>query len=80
MRRFKRFDKYRPKFEVALLMALIAAVAIAALLLFEVERPRVSHQAQAPSAQTQTAAKEAGARVTPSNPDETKPLEPGPAR
>jgi len=58
-------------------MVLIAAVAIAALLIFEIEKPRLSHRPELPSAGTQTAAKEAGARVTPSNPDETEPVEQG---
>ena len=72
-----RFDKYRPRYELAPIMALIAAVSIAALLIFEIEKPRLSHRPELPSAGTQTAAKEAGARVTPSNPDETEPLEQG---
>ena len=72
-----RFDNYRPRYELAPIMALIAAVSIAALLIFEIEKPRLSHRPELPSAETQTAAKEAGARVTPSNPDETEPLEQG---
>ena len=72
-----RFDKYRPRYELAPIMALIAAVSIAALLIFEIEKPRLSHRPELPSAGTQTAAKEAGARVTPSNPHETEPLELG---
>ncbi len=72
-----RFDNYRPRYELAPIMALIAAVSIAALLIFEIEKPRLSHRPELPSAGTQTAAKEAGARVTPSNPDETEPLEQG---
>ena len=72
-----RFDKYRPRYELVPIMVLIAAVAIAALLIFEIEKPRLSHRPELPSAGTQTAAKEAGARVTPSNPDETEPVEQG---
>jgi len=72
-----RFDKYRPRYELVPIMALIAAVAIAALLIFEIEKPRLSHRPELPSVETQAAAKEAGARVTPSNPDETEPLEQG---
>jgi hypothetical protein len=72
-----RFDKYRPRYELAPIMALIAAFSIAALLLFEVEKPRLSHRPELPSAGTQTAAEVAGARVTPSNPDETKTIEQG---
>jgi hypothetical protein len=74
-----RFDKYRPRYELAPIMALIAAFSIAALLVFEVEKPRLSHRPELPSAGTETAAKEAGARVTPSNPDETRPVVPGQA-
>ena len=69
-----RFDKYRPRYELVPIMALIAAISIAALLIFEIEKPRLSHRPELPSVETQTAAKEAGARVTPSKPDETKPI------
>jgi len=70
-----KFDKYRPRYEVAPVMALIAAFAIAALLIFEVEKPRLSHRPELPTIGTQIAAGEIGARVTPSRPDETKPVE-----
>ena len=70
-----RFDKYRPRYEVAPVMALIAAFSIAALLIFEVEKPRLSHRPEPPTIGTQIAAGEIGARVTPSNPAETKPVE-----
>jgi hypothetical protein len=73
-----RFDKYRPRYELAPIMALIAAFSIAGLLVLEIETPRLSHRPDLlPSAGTQTAAKEAGARVTPSNPDETRRIEQG---
>ena len=71
-----KFDKYRPKYELAPIMALIAAFAIAELLIFEVEKPRLSHRPELPTIGTQTAAEEAGARVTPSKPAETKPIDP----
>ena len=70
-----RFDKYRPRYELAPIMALIAAFSIAALLVFEVEKPRFSHRPELPTMGTQIAAEEAGARVTPSNPAETKSVE-----
>ena len=67
-----RFDKYRPRYEVVPIMALIAAFSIAGLLMFEVEKPRLSHRPELPTIGTQSAAEEAGARLTPSNPAETK--------
>jgi hypothetical protein len=70
-----KFDKYRPKYELAPVMALVAAFSIAALLIFEVEKPRLSHRPELPSIGTQIAAGEIGARVTPSNPAETKSIE-----
>jgi len=71
-----RFDKYRPKYELVPIMALIAAFSIAELLIFEVEKPRLSHRPELPTIGTQTAAEEAGARVTPSKPAEVKPIDP----
>ncbi len=71
-----RFDKYRPRYELAPIMALIAAFSIAELLIFEVEKPRLSHRPELPTIGTLTAAEEAGARVKPSNPAEVKPIDP----
>lgn len=70
-----RFDNYRPKYELAPIMALIAAFAIAELLIFEVEKPRLTHRPELPTIGTLSAAEEAGARVRPSNPAETKPID-----
>ena len=70
-----RFDHYRPKFDVALVMVLVAVVSIAGLFIIEVENPRLSHFPQPPSAETRAAAAEAGARVTPSDPAEVKSVE-----
>jgi hypothetical protein len=67
-----RFDHYRPKFDVALIMLAIAAVSIAGLFMIEIESPRLSHFPQAPSPETSAAAEEAGARVTPSHPEEIR--------
>jgi hypothetical protein len=70
-----RFDHYRPRFDVALVMLLVAAVSIAGLFIIEVENPRLSHFPQPPSSETRAAAEEAGARVTPSDPAEAKSVE-----
>jgi len=67
-----RFDHYRPRFDVALVTLLVAVVSIAGLLIIEIENPRLSHYPQPPSPETRAAAEEAGARVTPSDPEETK--------
>lgn len=67
-----RFDHYRPKFDVALIMLAVAVVSIAGLFAVEIESPRLSHMPQAPSAETRAAVDEAGARVTPTHPDEVK--------
>lgn len=67
-----KFDQYRPKLDVALIMLLVAVVSIAGLFAIEIENPRLSHFPQAPSPETRAAAAEAGARVTPSRPDEVK--------
>lgn len=67
-----RFDHYRPKFDVALIMLVIAAISVAGLFMIEIENPRLSHFPQAPSPETSAAAEEAGARVTPSHPDEIR--------
>ncbi len=68
-----KFDGYRPKFDVAMVMVVVAVISIAALFVIEIDSPRMSHQPQPPSAGTQSAADQAGARVTPSNPAEMKP-------
>jgi hypothetical protein len=70
-----RFDHYRPKFDVALVVVLVAVVSVAGLFIIEVENPRLSHFPQPPSAETRAAAAEAGARVTPSDPAEARPVE-----
>jgi hypothetical protein len=67
-----RFDHYRPKFGVALIMLVVALISIAGLFAIEVESPRLSHFPQPPSPETRAAAEGAGARVTPSNPEETR--------
>jgi hypothetical protein len=67
-----RFNHYRPRYDVALVVLLVAIVSIAGLFILEIENPRLSHF---PSPETHAAAKEAGARVTPSNPDETEKVE-----
>ena len=67
-----RFDHYRPKLDVALIMLVVAVVSVAGLFAIEIESPRLSHFPQAPSPETTAAAQEAGARVTPSHPDEVR--------
>ncbi len=71
-----RFDKYRPRYELAPIIALIAAFSIAELLIFEIEKPRLTHRPELPTIGTEIAAEQAGARVTPSNPAETKAIDP----
>lgn len=66
-----RFDHYRPRYDVALVTMLVAVVSIAGLLIIEIENPRLSHNPQPASEETRAAAEEAGARVTPSDPEET---------
>lgn len=67
-----RFNHYRPRYDVALIVLLVAIVSIAGLVVMEMENPRLSH---VPSPETHAAAQEAGARVTPSNPEETEKVE-----
>ena len=67
-----RFDQYRPKFDVALIMLVVAVLSVAGLFAIEIENPRLSHFPQTPSPETRAAAEEAGARVTPSHPDEVR--------
>jgi hypothetical protein len=67
-----KFDRYRPKFDVAMIMLVVAAVSIAGLFAIEIENPRLSHFPQVASPETRAAAEEAGARVTPSHPEEMK--------
>lgn len=67
-----RFNSYRPRYDVALVMLLVAIVSVAGLFIMEVENPRLSHF---PSPETHAAASEAGARVTPSRPEETEKVE-----
>jgi hypothetical protein len=72
-----RFNHYRPRYDVALVVLLVAIVSIAGLFILEIENPRLSHfpspETHAP--ETHAAAKEAGARVTPSKPEETEKVE-----
>jgi hypothetical protein len=72
MSRFNRFNHYRPRYDVALIVLLVAVVSVAGLFIMEMENPRLSHF---PSPETHAAAKEAGARVTPSRPEETEKVE-----
>jgi hypothetical protein len=67
-----RFNHYRPRYDVALIVLVVAIVSIAGLFIMEIENPRLSHF---PSPETHAAAKEAGARVTPSKPEETEKVE-----
>lgn len=71
-----RFDEYRPRYELVPILTLIAAFSIAELLIFEVEKPRLSHRPELPTIGTQAAAEKAGARLTPSKPAETTPIDP----
>ena len=64
-----KFNHYRPRYDVVLVVLLVAIVSIAGLFIMEIENPRLSHF---PSPETHAAAREAGARVTPSKPEETR--------
>ena len=67
-----KFDQYRPKLDVALIMLMVAVISVVGLFAIEIENPRLSHFPQPPSPETRAAAAEAGARVTPTHPDEVR--------